>query len=158
MKKSEPYWINKKPTGGRKWVYTTSATAIEDATQKEEILRMYRRYVKQWNDIELDHSRSLSEHTHEVCGAKVVGANKKFILHAYEGDQNHWILEILFARGFSQFYPGWSTGKNTMRSTADMKGAYLHWSGAGREAFERWLVTERKTNQARGEWEEYKSR
>ncbi len=158
MSRASMYWIGKKPTDGKRWAYTNSATVLNDSAQIEAVFRMYRRYVKQSNDIELDHARSLSEHTHEVCGAKVVGANRKFILHAYAKDKGHWILEILFARGFSQFYPGWSTGKNTLRSVADIKGVYLHWSHEGKAAFEQWLLAEQEANGASGEWDEYKSK
>lgn len=158
MSRASTYWIGKKPTNGKRWTYTNSATVLNDPAQIEAVFWMYRRYVKQWNDIELDLSRSFSEHTHEVCGAKVVGANRTFILHAYTEDRGHWILEIHFARGFSQFYPGRSTGKNSLRSVADMSGIYLHWSQEGRAAFEQWLVAEQKANGACGEWDEYKSR
>jgi len=49
---------------------------IQGVEEKETIYRVYRRYVKQWNDIEMDTDRRLSEHTHEVCGAKVVASAK----------------------------------------------------------------------------------
>lgn len=157
MKKKSQYWICKKPWDGSRWAYTNNAIILEDASQKEAIFRMYRRYVKQWNDIELNVNCSLADHTHEVCDAKVVGGgSKKFILHASNNDQDQWILELMFARGFSQFYPGLSTGRNTMRTVSDIRSIHLHWSQAGDKAFENWLITERQTNIANGEWEEYR--
>jgi hypothetical protein len=158
MRKKAPYWIGKKPWDGTRWAYTERATLLDDASQKEAIFRMYRRYVKQWNDIELNTERSLAEHTHEICGAKVVGGGgKKFILHAHRDNQDHWILEVMFARGFSESYPGWSTGRNTMRTLSDMRSIHLHWSHAGDKAFESWLVTEKLMNGTNGEWDEYRT-
>lgn len=82
------YWIGPRPSDGRRWANTTVATVLTGDEEKEAIYRMYRRYVKQWNDIELNNDRCLSEHTHEICGAKVVGSgNRRFILHWYGGDQ-----------------------------------------------------------------------
>jgi len=118
---------------------------------------MYRRYVKQWNDIELDRSRCLSEHTHEICGAKIVGGNRKFILHWERNNHDHWILEVFFSRGFSEYYPGWSCGRNTLRNIKDIQSIRLHWSENGREKFDNWLNTEKSVNQNNGEWDEYKT-
>jgi hypothetical protein len=156
MKKKSPYWIGKKPWDGFRWTYTDTAKILEDVAQKEAIFRMYRRYVKQWNDIELDRNRSLSEHTHEVCGAKVISSSRKFTLHAHYDNQEHWILEVMFARGFSEFYPGLSAGRNTMRSVSDIRSIYLHWNQAGDSKFENWLITEKNINSINGEWTEYK--
>ncbi len=152
------YWIGKRPSNGKKWAYTTSATALEVAGYHEALFRMYRRYVKQWNDIELNKNWSLSEHIHEVCGAKIVGGpGRCFILHWHNDSNDHWILELCFARDFSEFYPGLSCGRNPFRSTNDIRTARLHWSGRGREEFERWLVSEKEVNQKNGEWEEYRA-
>jgi hypothetical protein len=130
---------------------------VSDPAQRDAIFRMQRRYVKQWNEIELDRSRSLSEHTHEVFGAQVVGANRRFILHA-QVESAHWILEVMYARGFSEFHPGWSFGKNPFRSVEDMRSIHLHWSENGRILFEQWLVAERTANESNGEATEYVSR
>ncbi|MBT8421068.1 MAG: hypothetical protein KJO08_09430 [Gammaproteobacteria bacterium] len=152
------YWIGKKPWDGKRWAYTTSGIVLDDPFQKEEIFRMYRRYVRQWNEIELNMDRSLSEHTHEVCGAKVVGGNaQKFILHMQNSDRDTWILEVNFARGFSEFYPGLSCARNTMRSPDDIRSIHLHWSQAGNEAFKEWLKVEKEINETKGEWTEYKA-
>jgi len=152
------YWIGPRPSDGRRWVYTTAATVLTGDEEKEAIYRMYRRYVKQWNDIELNTDRCLSEHTHEICGAKVVGSgNRRFILHWSGGNQVHWILEVLFARGFREYYPGFSCGRNTLRSIKDIRGIRLHWNENGREEFGRWLATEKAANQDKGEWSEYKA-
>ena len=158
MKRASNYWQGIKPTNGTRWVYTDKAMVLDDPQLVEAVYRMHRRYAKQWNDIELDTSRSLSEHTHKVCGAQVVGGNRRFILHAHQENNEHWILEILFARGFSVWYPGWSFGKNSLRSTSDIKSIQLHWSQGGKEAFESWLKAERDTNQQNGEWNEYKAK
>lgn len=158
MKRGSSYWVGMRPTGGKRWAYATSGTVIDDPKLKEAIFRMYRRYTKQWNDIELDRSRSLSEHTHEVLGAKVVGGNRRFILHAQEDNMNHWILEVFYSRGFSEFHPGWSCGKNPFRSIDDMRSIHLHWSDEGKVKFEEWVEAERLANQHRGEATEYLSK
>jgi hypothetical protein len=156
MSRSKSYWVGAKPSGGERWAYTEHAEVLDDPVVEEALFRMYRRYVKQLNDIELDRRRSLSEHTHQVLGAQVVGANRRFVLHARPDTETHWILEIMFARGFREFYPGMSFGRNTMRSVSDMRSVHLHWSGAARQAFDRWLEEERTTNAEKGEWEEYR--
>ncbi len=152
------YWIGSRPSDGRRWAYASAAAVLTGDEEKEAIYRMYRRYVKQWNDIELNGDRCLSEHTHEICGAKVIGSgNRRFILHWSGGNQAHWILEVLFARGFREYYPGLSCGRNTLRSTKDIRGIRLHWSENGREEFDRWLVAEKEANKEKGEWSEYKA-
>jgi len=158
MKRGSSYWVGMRPTGGKRWAYATSGTVIDDPKLKEAIFRMHRRYTKQWNDIELDRSRSLSEHTHEVLGAKVVGGNRRFILHAQEDNMNHWILEVFYSRGFSEFHPGWSCGKNPFRSIDDMRSIHLHWSDEGKVKFEEWVEAERLANQHMGEATEYLSK
>ena len=158
MRKASNYWQGKKPSNGTRWAYTDKAVVLEDPDMVEAVFRLHRRYAKQWNDIELDTSRSLSEHTHQICGAQVIGGNHRFILHAHRENKEHWILEILYARGFSEWYPGWSFGKNALRSLDDIKSIHLHWSVGGREAFERWLKEEKEANQKNGEWTEYKSK
>ena len=151
------YWIGKRPSGGKKWARTTSATVLDAAEYHEALFGMYRRYVKQWNDIELNRDRSLYEHTHEVHGAKVVGGpGRCFILHWHKGN-DHWILQINYARGFSVFYPGLSCGRNPFRSLKDIRSAHLHWSGSGREEFDGWLAFEREKNKNNGEWDEYRA-
>jgi len=158
MAAKSAYWLCPRPSDGKHWAYTTSATILTGDEEKQAIYSLYRRYVKQWNDIELDTDRCLSEHTHEVCGAKVVGsANRRFILHWQRGNQDHWILEVFFARGFREYYPGLSCGRNTLRSTKDIRSIRLHWSENGREEFNRWLATEKAENQNKGEWSEYKA-
>lgn len=157
MKRRPTYWVGPAPAGVKRWAYTTSGAVIDDPEQREAIFRMHRRYVKQWNDIELDHSRSLSEHTHEVLGAQVVNGGRRFILHGYQ-EPSHWILEILYARGFSEFHPDWSCGKNPFRTTEDMRHTVLHWSDDGRTTFEQWMEAEKLANHAKGEASEYVTR
>lgn len=154
METKSTYWIGQRPSDGKRWVYTTSAIVLTADEERETIFRMYRRYVKQWNDIELNMDSCLSEHTHEVCGAKVVGsANRRFILHWQGSNQIHWILEVFFARGFKEYYPGFSCGRNTLRTAEDIRSIRLHWSQNGREEFNRWQAAERAENQGKGEWE-----
>jgi len=117
---------------------------------------MYGRYVKQWNDIELDRTRSLNEHSHEVCGAQVVGAERMFVLHDTSQKNEDWILEVKFARGFTPFHPGWSCGKNPFRSLADIANINLHWKGSGDQRFRTWLDRECAENSHKGECTEYK--
>jgi len=74
MSKSEPYWLGKRPLDGKRWAYTTSAVVLDAGDYHEKLFRMFRRYTKQWNDIELNMDRDLSEHTHEIHGAHIVGA------------------------------------------------------------------------------------
>lgn len=152
------YWIGQRPSGAQKWAYTTSATVLDEVEYHEPLFRMYRRYVKQWNDIELNRDRSLSEHTHQVHDAKVVGGTRRcFNLHWHNESNDHWILEVNYARGFSEFYPGLSCGRNPFRSIKDVRSAHLHWSGSGRKEFDRWLASEKETNNKNGEWDEYRA-
>lgn len=148
------YWTGKRPWNGHRWTYTHSAEVLDSHEYKEAVFRMYRRYVKQWNDIELDHSRCLSEHTHQVHGAQVVGSHRRFILHAQESDM-HWILEVLFARRFLEFQRGASFGRNAMRSVDDIHSLHLHWRGSGRSRFDAWLEEECRSNLEHGEAHEY---
>lgn len=156
MRKTTSYWIGAKPADGKRWASTEHATVENDDFIRESIFRMYRRYVKQWNDIELDYSRSLQEHSHEVCGAKVVGANRMFVLHDETQNNESWILEVKFARGFSPFHPGLSCGKNPFRTVADIANIRLHWKGSGHQAFRAWLERERSENLHKVECTEYK--
>ncbi|WP_431022205.1 hypothetical protein ABMA09_22770 [Erwinia rhapontici] len=155
MSEKKNYWVGTRPRSIKPFIETHSAMILEGDELLESLFRMYRRYVKQWNDIELDRSRSLAEHTHQVLGAQVVGANGRFILHGHNGNKDHWILDIVFIKGFSVYHPGLSTGKNALRTLADIKGVYLHWSENGKSAFEKWLVDERNMNISSGECNEY---
>lgn len=80
----------------------------------------------------------LLEHTHQLHGAKVLAADGRFVLHGRPDSWSHWILEIVFTSGFREFHLG-TFERNAMRSPAHMRSVHLHWSGRGREAFERWL-------------------
>ncbi|WP_117146029.1 hypothetical protein [Pseudomonas coronafaciens] len=153
----QTYWIGPRPSDGKSWAYTTMATVLTDDEEKEAVYRMYQRYVKQWNDIELNNDKCISEHMHEICGAKVVGSNRRFTLHWYGGSEVHWILEVLFARGFKEHYPGLSCGRNALRSIKDIRAIRLHWSENGREEFSRWCAAEHVANHDNGEWSEYKA-
>jgi len=147
----QKYWIGKKPSDGKAWSYTERGMVIEDLGQREAIFRMYRRYVKQWNDVELDLNRSLHEHTHEVLGAGVVGSPRAFILHSQKDPSHQWILEVWFARGFQMYHPGLSCGLNALRSPSDMRSTRLHWSGFGDQGFIDWLLEEERINADKGE-------
>ena len=156
MSRKSNYWIDNQPPGTSRWQVAEHGTALESSTYHASIFKLYRRYVKQWNDIELDTSRSLSEHTHRVCGAHVVGSSGKFILSLDINRETGWILEVVFVRNFRQYHPGLSCGLNALRSIADIKRVVLHWRGVGKQAFETWLVQESKENDSLGEWSEYK--
>lgn len=157
MARKPNYWIVPYPSGTKRWQGATSGTSLAMEKYRGQLFHLYRRYAKQWNDIELDQSRRLSEHTHRICDAHVVGSGKQFVLTWNLDRDTGWILEISFVRGFRQFYPGWSTGLNTLRSESDVKSAVLHWRGHGREAFDQWLVREHTENASKGEWAEYKA-
>ena len=153
----QAYWNGKRPSDGKRWQGADSGAVLSLAKYGEPLFRMYRRYAKQWNDIELDSSRELSEHTHRVSGARVVGSPGRFILHHDISREAGWILELKFARGFHMHYPGWSCGLNALRTKADLVRATLHWRGNGRTEFDAWIARERIENTPRGEWTEYKS-
>lgn len=157
MAPRKPYWVGEPPSTAKRWQGFESGAVLDLGAYGERLFRLYRRYVKQWNEIELDHSRSLAEHTHQVCGAGVVGSSDKFILLFSEERDHGWLLEFPFARGFKKYHPGASTGLNSLRSVADIKHPLIHWRGNGREQFDQWLVREESENQAKGEWTEYKA-
>lgn len=156
MTTKKSYWVGKKPSNSKRWASATSAEILEPAQYAENLLQMQRRYVKQWNDIELNLDRSLAEHTHEVHGATIVGGpGNKFIL-SFHNNTGLWILEINYARGFNEWHPGWSCGRNPFRNTDDIRSIHLHWAKAGREMFDEWLSGEKIANAQNGEWDEYK--
>lgn len=158
MPRRSPYWIGKRPSDSKRWAGMTSATILEGDALREAIFRLQRRYVKQWNDVELDADRSLDEHAHEICGAKVVGSGqRRFILSHQAGGQNQWILEVCYSRGFKEYYPGMSCARNPLRSTDDIRSIRLHWNEDGDQAFHQWLEKERHQNENNGEWNEYKA-
>lgn len=158
MLRKSPYWIGKRPSDSKRWAGMTSATILEEDAVREAAFKLQRRYVKQWNDVELDADRSLDEHTHEIYGAKVVGGGqRRFILSHQGGGQNQWILEICYSRGFKEYYPGMSCALNPLRSTDDIRSIRLHWNEGGDQAFQQWLETERYENKNNGEWSEYKA-
>lgn len=158
MPRKSPYWIGKRPSDSKRWAGMTSATILEGDAFREAIFSLQRRYVKKWNDVELDTDRSLDEHTHEICGAKVVGGGqRRFILSHQGGGQSQWILEVCYSRGFKEYYPGMSCGRNPLRSTDDIRSIRLHWNEDGDQAFQQWLEKERYENENNGEWSVYKA-
>ena len=156
MTPRQPYWIGSNPANIKRWQNAESGWLLEPTHYSEQLLGLYRRNAKQWNDIELDNARSLSEHTHRVWGAKAVGSSGQFILCFDTDPSNGWILELNFSRQFRQYYPGYSTGLNAPLSPKDIKDAVLHWRGNGQNAFNDWLIQEYKENEAKGEWAKYK--
>lgn len=157
MTRKQNYWVGPRPSSGKGWQNAEHGTTLELSACGDQLFRLYRRYVKQWNDIELDVARGLNEHTHNVCGAKVVGASGRFILEHNSNRETGWILEVKFSRGFRQFYPGLSTGLNTLRTINDLQKVTFHWRGEGESSFQQWLALELQENGAKGEWNEYKS-
>jgi len=73
------YWIGPRPSEGKRWAYTTAATVLTGDDEKEAIYHMYRRYVKQWNDIELDNDRCLSDGSSPSQQAQLC-CNYRFLL------------------------------------------------------------------------------
>ena len=153
---TQSYWRGKRPSDAKRLQGADSGEVLSIATYAEPLFHMYRGYAKQWNEIELDETRNLSEHTHRVSGARVVGAQGEFILHMDINREDGWILEVKFVPGFQVYYPRLSCGLNALRKRADIQRVVLHWRGAGRTAFDSWLVQERAENAPRGEWTEYK--
>lgn len=141
MDGSGAYWIGEQPLDGERWSYAEFGTVLNDVATRQTLFGMYGRYVRRWNDIELDPKRSLFEHTHQVHGARVLAADGRFVLHGRPDRHSHWVLEILFRRGFREFYP-WTLERNAMRLPVDMRSVHLHWCGNGREAFARWMEKE----------------
>lgn len=148
MNETSAYWTGQRPRDAEEWSCTDFGAVVDDAATRHALFRMYGRYVKRWNEIELDASRNLFEHTHEVDGAKVLAADGRFVLHGRSRARSQWIVEIIFSRGFRVFYPG-NLGRNPMRGVADIRSVHLHWSGSGRDAFEQWMRTEQASPQAR---------
>lgn len=146
MGESREYWMGEQPRDGDRWVYAEFGTVLDDAATRQALVDMHGRYVKQWNDVELDPRGGLFKHTHEVHGAKVLAADGRFVLHGRGDSRSHWILEIVFSLGFREFH-AFSFQRNTMRSPADMRSVHLHWCGHGRELFERWMDKERAATQ-----------
>lgn len=157
MPRRKPYWITERPSDANRWEGMEFGAVLDNDVYREQLFHVQRRYAKQWNDIELDHSRGLNEHTHEVCGAKVTNSWGKLILSAGDSQDNKWLVEVVSAGTFRQLYPGRSAGKNAMRSAADIKRILIHWTGGGKDAFDRWLQVEDQTKVVRGEWSEYKA-
>ena len=157
MGKRTPYWITDKPSDAKRWEGCELGAVLDNKEFRDQLFKVHRRYAKQWNDIELDDNRSLAEHTHQICGAKVIGSSNRFILRGGANRDENWILEVAYARGFKQYYPGLSTGLNAMRSAEDIRSIRLHWRERGREAFDTWLAHEHASNSANGEWMEYRS-
>lgn len=141
MRESAGYWIGTQPLDADRWSCAERAMVLNNLATRQALFGMHGRYVRQWNDVERDPQRSLFEHTHRVHGAKVIRADGRFVLHGQADRHTHWVLEILFRHGFREFYP-WTLEHNAMRTPADMRSVLLHWSGGGREAFERWLDEE----------------
>ncbi len=148
------YWQGTPPSDAKRWQGADSGEILADR-YTESLFRMYRRYVRRWNEIELDKARSLSEHTHEVFGARVIGAQRMFVLHCDINRDDGWILEMRFARGFQEFHPGWSCGRNALRTTTDILRSVLHWRGKGRAGFDDWLARDALEHGPLQEWTEY---
>lgn len=151
------YWVSKRPSYSKRQAGMTSGAILEGEAVREAIYRLYRRYAKQWNDIELDTNRSLNEHTEEICDARVAaGSLRRFFFNYTNSRHNQWVLELSFSRKFKVYYPGFSCGLNALRSTDDIRNIVLHWNENGDQAFREWIELEAKKNKDNGEWTEYK--
>lgn len=140
-----PYWIGKRPTNAKKWSGAKHAQIISDDRTIEAVFHIYQRFVKQWNDVELDAARNFDESPQEIAGAKITSDPKRFIIHGRTEAESMWILEVWYARGFRSSRPGLSCARNTMRSITDIKSLHLHFSPGGPQAFEDWLQHENQT-------------
>ena len=149
------YWIDGRPSSGKRWQGAEHAKIINEEKVADAIFRMQRRFVKQWNDVELDRERDLSDQSQEISGATVLGVGDRFVVHMRNGRDSLWVLEAWYGRGFKPYYPGWSYGRNPFRFREDMKSIYLHFAGSGEEGFSSWLALESQ-NDGSAEWAEYK--
>lgn len=139
------YWIGKRPSQGARLGDADKATVRDDL--REDVVRLYSRYVEQWNRIELDPTRSLAEHTNELSGATMSCEGQTFTLHAYDASKGCWILEVHLAEGCSIYRSGLSFALNAQKSE-DMRSIRLHWSGSGNLVFEEWLEHQRSQEEA----------
>lgn len=147
---SAKYWIGTRPSKACRWSDAEHGTEINDPDLLERIRQMHSRYVKTWNDVELDMARHLSEHLENFHGAVYYGGyldGPVLGMTFSEGDRFGWRLEIKHTRSFRAYHPGWSFGKNPLRSLADMKSVRLHWAGDGDDRFLAWLDSEREAHQ-----------
>lgn len=156
MRAKKPYWIGTKPPDGRRWGSAEHACIISDQRTIDALRSMHNRYVQAWNDIELDPQRSLSEHSHKVFGADVVGVDRMFVLVSRSEAYGEWMLEVKYTRDFSPFHPGLSCGKNPLRSNADIVNVRLHWQGDGQLKFNHWLASEAETNRGLAQCPDYR--
>ncbi|MBI2768963.1 MAG: hypothetical protein HYX47_05045 [Burkholderiales bacterium] len=144
------YWVGNRPSGGKAWAYTDRGCEIADPAIQATVTEIYRHYARLWNEIELDRDRSLEEHTHQIAGASAVnGGGRMFALHAQDGD-THWVLELLFARGFDLFGEGMSFAMTEPDSLSAFRSMRLHWNEGGQEAFSNWLKTAPKASVREG--------
>ena len=143
------YWVGTRPRGAGKWADATHGIEITDPQLLESIRQMHSRYVKLWNEIAMDESRTQSDYLtsfHEASyfiggGCRVFG----FIPRA--GQWGSWVLEIAYPKKFRLYVRGWSSGKNPLRDSTDMKVVTLHWKGDGDDRFLAWLRSEREAHQ-----------
>lgn len=147
MNETDAYWTGERPRDAIEWSCSDSGTVLDDAATRHALFRMYARYVRRWNEIELDASRNLFEHTYEVNGAKVLPADGRFVLAGRSSFHAQWVMELIFSRGFRVFHPG-NLGRSPMRCDADIRSVHLHWSGSGRDAFEQWMRSEPTSTKA----------
>lgn len=155
MSSRKIYWIDGRPSSGKRWQEAEHAKIINDENVVDAIVRIQRRFVKQWNDVELDRERDFLEQSQEISGATVLGVGNRFVVHMRNGRDSLWVLEALYVREFKPYYPGSSCGRNPFRSRDDIKIIYLHYAGSGEEGFSSWLAIESQ-NDGSAEWDEYK--
>ena len=148
------YWIDGRPPSGKRWQGAEYARIINEESVFGAIFRMQRRFVKQWNDVELDRERDFSEQSQVISGATVLSLADRFVVHMRNGREGLWVLEVRYVRGFKHYYPGLSCARNPFRSRDDMKSIYLHFAGSGEEEFSSWLAIESQ-NDGSAEWDAY---
>ena len=135
------YWLGKRPYDGKKWVYTTSGIVINNRNMKKIAFDLYQLYVTQWNNIEGDLSRCLSEHTHQLGTAKVIEDFDRFILKDHNDNNDCWILEICFFKNFERYKAGLSCCLKPLSTIKNIRNVVLHWSDNGHLKFKNWCKT-----------------
>ena len=139
------YWLGKRPYDGKKWIYTTSATVINNSKMRQIAFELYQLYVAQWNDIEGDLSRCLSEHTHKLGSAKVLSRFDHFILMDHNNNNDYWVFEICLSKKFEPYKSGLSCCMRPLNSIKNIRNVVLHWSDNGHLGFRNWCKTIRRT-------------
>lgn len=132
------YWIGERPGNGKKWGYTTSGTVLNSKNMMQLAFDLYQIYVIQWNEIESNLKRPLSDHKYELYSAKVIDDFNRFILYHHNNNHDHWILEIWFYKKINRYKAGLSCCLKPLDTVDDIRNLILHWSDGGYVNFKNW--------------------